>query len=42
MDLGSRNGVRVNGETVVEVVLGVGDRIQIGDTVLIVEAVAPG
>lgn len=41
-DLGSRNGVRVNGETVVEVVLGVGDRIQIGDTVLIVEAVAPG
>jgi hypothetical protein len=42
MDLGSRNGVRVNGETVVEVVLGVGDRIQIGDTVLIVDSVAPG
>jgi hypothetical protein len=42
MDLGSRNGVRVNGETVVEVVLGVGDRIEIGDTVLVVDAVAPG
>lgn len=41
-DLGSRNGVRVNGEAVVEIALGVGDRIEIGDTVLIVDAVAPG
>ena len=40
-DLDSTNGVRVNGVLVAEVVLGVGDRIEIGDTVLIVEAVAP-
>ena len=40
-DLDSTNGVRVNGVRVAEVVLGVGDRIEIGDTVLVVEAVAP-
>jgi hypothetical protein len=33
-DLGSTNGSRVNGEPVIEVVLGVGDRILIGDTTL--------
>ena len=40
-DLDSTNGVRVNGVRVVEVVLGVGDRIEIGDTVLVVDVVAP-
>lgn len=41
-DLGSTNGSRVNGVTVTEVVLGVGDRLEVGDTALIVEvAVAP-
>ena len=39
-DLDSTNGVRVNGVRVAEVVLGVGDRIEIGDTVLVVDAVA--
>jgi hypothetical protein len=39
-DLDSTNGVRVNGVRVAEVALGVGDRIEIGDTVLVVEAVA--
>jgi hypothetical protein len=33
-DLGSTNGSRVNGEPVVEVVLGPGDRILVGDTTL--------
>jgi hypothetical protein len=37
LDLGSTNGSRVNGEPVAEVVLGVGDRLQIGDTTLILE-----
>jgi hypothetical protein len=37
VDLGSTNGSRVNGEAVTEVVLGVGDRLEIGDTVLILE-----
>jgi FHA domain-containing protein len=37
-DLGSTNGSRVNGVVVDEVVLGVGDRIELGDTVLVVEA----
>ncbi len=41
-DLGSSNGVLVNGVSVVEVALGVGDRIEIGDTVLVVDALAPG
>ena len=36
-DLGSTNGSRVNGVTVVQVVLGVGDRLEVGDTALIVE-----
>jgi hypothetical protein len=37
-DLGSTNGSRVNGAPVGELVLGAGDRIELGDTVLIVEA----
>ena len=37
-DLDSRNGTRVNGIAVSEVVLGTGDRIQIGETTLLVEA----
>ena len=36
-DLGSTNGSRVNGVAVTEVVLGVGDRVEVGDTTLIVE-----
>jgi FHA domain-containing protein len=36
-DLGSSNGSRVNGEPVTEVVLGIGDRLQVGDTTLVVE-----
>ncbi len=39
-DLDSTNGIRVNGVRVTEVALGVGDRIEIGSTVLVVEAVA--
>lgn len=38
-DLGSSNGSRVNGAPVEEVVLGVGDRIELGDALLVVEAV---
>jgi pSer/pThr/pTyr-binding forkhead associated (FHA) protein len=37
-DLQSTNGSRVNGSRVAEVVLGEGDRIELGDTVLVVEA----
>jgi hypothetical protein len=37
VDLGSTNGSRVNGVQVGELVLGAGDRIEIGDTVIIVE-----
>jgi hypothetical protein len=37
-DLGSTNGSRVNGVAVSELVLGEGDRIEIGDTVLLVES----
>ena len=37
-DLGSTNGSRVNGVSIDEVVLGEGDRIEIGDTVLVVES----
>jgi hypothetical protein len=37
-DLGSTNGSRVNGQPVDEVALGEGDRIEIGDTVLLVES----
>ncbi|MFL5644201.1 MAG: FhaA domain-containing protein [Chloroflexota bacterium] len=36
-DLGSTNGSRVNGVPVREVVLGVGDRLEVGDTALVVE-----
>ena len=36
-DLGSTNGSRVNGVAVSEVVLGVGDRLEVGDTTLVVE-----
>ena len=41
-DLGSTNGSRVNGEPVVEVVLGAGDRILVGDTTLEVRLDVPG
>jgi FhaA, N-terminal domain/FHA domain len=41
-DLGSTNGTRVNGHRVTELVLGAGDRIQIGDTHLVVEAAPAG
>lgn len=41
-DLDSTNGTRVNGVAVTEVVLGEGDRIELGDTVLVVESVAAG
>ncbi len=37
-DLGSTNGTRVNGNRITEVVLGEGDRIQIGETSLVVQA----
>jgi hypothetical protein len=37
-DLGSTNGSRVNGDPVEEVVLGVGDRIEAGDSAILVEA----
>ena len=37
VDLGSTNGSRVNGVPVTEVVLGAGDRLEIGDTALVVE-----
>lgn len=36
-DLGSTNGSRVNGTPVGELVLGVGDRIELGDTCIVVE-----
>lgn len=42
VDLGSTNGSRVNGVHVGELVLGEGDRIEIGDTVLVVEVVRDG
>jgi hypothetical protein len=35
-DLGSTNGTRVNGHRVTEVVLGIGDRIEIGQTTIVV------
>lgn len=41
-DLGSTNGTRVNGHRVTELVLGEGDRIQIGETNLVVEAAPAG
>ena len=36
-DLGSTNGSRVNGVRVDECALGTGDRVQVGDTILLVE-----
>jgi Protein of unknown function (DUF3662)/Inner membrane component of T3SS, cytoplasmic domain len=36
LDLGSTNGSRVNGEPVTEVVLGVGDRLEVGGTTIVV------
>lgn len=41
-DLGSTNGTRVNGHRVTEVVLGAGDRIQIGESSLVIEAAPTG
>lgn len=41
-DLGSTNGSLVNGVPVTEVVLGEGDRIELGGTVLVVESVSAG
>ena len=42
-DLGSTNGTRVNGLRVAETALGDGDRIEIGNTLLVVESAAgPG
>ena len=38
VDLDSQNGTRVNGNRITEMVLGEGDRIQIGETSLVVEA----
>lgn len=40
-DLGSTNGSWVNDRRVDEIALGEGDRIRIGDTILVVESVAP-
>ena len=37
-DLGSTNGTRVNGLVVDEIALGLGDRIELGDTTLVVES----
>ena len=37
-DLGSTNGSRVNGFAVEELVLGVGDRIELGDTTIVIES----
>jgi pSer/pThr/pTyr-binding forkhead associated (FHA) protein len=39
IDLDSTNGTRVNGVAVTEVVLGEGDRLEVGDTLLVVESV---
>jgi hypothetical protein len=41
-DLGSTNGSWVNDRRVNEIALGEGDRIRLGDTVLVVESVDPG
>lgn len=42
VDLGSTNGTLVNGRPVGEIALGEGDRIRIGDTILLVETLEPG
>ena len=39
VDLGSTNGSRVNGEPASEVVLGLGDRLEVGATTIVVERV---
>jgi hypothetical protein len=41
-DLSSTNGTRVNGHRVTEVVLGAGDRVQVGETSLVVETAGTG
>lgn len=41
-DLGSANGSRVNGVAVSEAALGAGDRIEIGTSIFLIEAVLPG
>jgi hypothetical protein len=41
-DLGSTNGTRVNGHRITEVVLGAGDRIAIGETVMLIEPASAG
>lgn len=41
-DLESTNGSRVNGVRIAEIVLGEGDRIELGDTVLVVESLPAG
>jgi pSer/pThr/pTyr-binding forkhead associated (FHA) protein len=41
-DLGSTNGTRVNGHRITEVVLGAGDRIEIGETSLVIDAAPAG
>jgi len=41
-DLGSTNGTRVNGQRIREVVLGVGDQIAMGDTILVLGSPAAG
>jgi FHA domain-containing protein len=41
-DLGSTNGTRVNGHRISEVVLGAGDRILVGETVLTIEPATAG
>jgi hypothetical protein len=41
-DLGSTNGTLVNGNRITEVALGAGDRIQIGESTLVVEAAPTG
>jgi hypothetical protein len=41
-DLGSTNGSRMNGVPVSEVVLGAGDRLELGDTTLVVDSVSAG
>ncbi len=41
-DLGSTNGTLVNGHRVTEVALGAGDRIQIGETTLVIEPATTG
>jgi hypothetical protein len=42
VDLGSTNGSRVNGTTVGELVLGEGDRLEIGECVIVIEVAGDG